>query len=66
MTTFETLVSISQTALRARGEWHGPATAHGDMDWVVNRVAEILPDQTRELSEMAIAELKRRAGYRAD
>lgn len=62
MTTFEALVSISQTVIRSRGQWQGGATAHDDIDLAVNQCADLLPDVTRELCEMAISELKRRAG----
>ena len=63
MTTFEALVSISQTVIRARGQWQGPATSHNDIDLAVNQCSDLLPDGTRQLCEMAITEIKRRAGY---
>ncbi len=62
MTTFEALVSMSQTVLRQRGQWQGGATAYDDIDLVVNQCADLLPEPTRNLCDMAIAELKRRAG----
>ncbi len=70
MTTFEALVSISQTLLRARGEWQGNATAHADIDRAVNQAADLIrgddrPDLvTLDLIKMTIAELRRRGGIR--
>ena len=62
MTTLEALVSMSQTLLRARGEWQGGATAYADMDWAVNRINDLRPEPKKFLCEMAITELTRRAG----
>lgn len=62
MTTFEAIVSMSLTVLRQRGQWHGGATAHNDIDLAVNQCADLLPDGSRQLCEMAITEVKRRAG----
>lgn len=63
MTTFEALVSLAQIVLKHRGEWQGAATSHDDIDWAVNRCADLLPQGTRQLCDMAVAELKRRAGF---
>jgi hypothetical protein len=65
MTTFEALVSMSQTLLRARGEWHGPATSHEDIDCAVNGIADLMQNGSRQLCEMAVSELKQRSGYLA-
>lgn len=59
MTTFEALTSMAQVVLRARGQWHAGATAHDDIDLAVNQCADLLPEGSRALCEMAIAELKR-------
>lgn len=67
MTTFEALVSMSQMVLRARGEWHGGATAFSDIDRAVNDVADLMrgddnPDLVSlDLINMAIAELRWRS-----
>lgn len=65
MTHIDALVSMAQTVLRFRQQWHGPATAHADIDLAVNQCSDLLPNGTRELCESAITELKRRAGYAA-
>jgi hypothetical protein len=72
MTTLEALVSISQTVLRARGEW----TVEGENCTVTavtlrNDIARTVPDcakllriegdMVKRLSDMATAELMRRA-----
>lgn len=62
MTTFEAIVSMAQIVLRHRGQWHAGATAYDDIDLAVNQCADLLPEGTRNLCEMAILELKRRAG----
>jgi hypothetical protein len=63
MTTFEALVSISTIVIRQRGQWQGGATAHDDIDLAVNQCSDLLPEGSRQLCEMAIAEIKRTAGY---
>lgn len=62
MTALEAIVSMSMIVLRKRGQWHGGATAHDDIDLAVNQCSDLLPNPTRERCEMAIAELKRRGG----
>lgn len=62
MTTFEALMTLSQIVIRQRGQWHGGATAYDDIDLAVNNCADLLPQGTRILCDMAVAELKRRAG----
>lgn len=62
MTTYEALVSMSMLLLRQRGQWQGGATAYADIDFAVNRCSDLLPDGSRELCDMAVAELKRRSG----
>lgn len=65
MTTFEALVSMSQMVLRQRGQWHGGATAFDDIDLAVNQCSDLLPAGSRQLCDMAVAELKRRSGIAA-
>ena len=66
MTTFRALVSMAQTVLRVRGQWHGGATAYADTERAVSDCAEaIRGDEWRDLITLdqiksAIAELKRR------
>jgi len=66
MTTFRALVSMAQTVLRVRGQWHGGATAYADIERAVSDCAEaIRGDEWRDLISLdqiksAIAELKRR------
>jgi hypothetical protein len=66
MTTFRALVSMAQTVLRVRGQWHGGATAYADIERAVSDCAEaIRGDEWRDLITLdqiksAIAELKRR------
>ena len=67
MTTFRALVSMAQTVLRVRGQWHGGATAYADIERAVSDCAEaIRGDEWRDLVTLnqinaAIAELKLRA-----
>lgn len=63
MTTFEALVSMSLLLLRQRGQWQAEATSHDDIDLAVNNCADVLPAGSRQLCDMAVSELKRRAGY---
>jgi hypothetical protein len=69
MTQFEALVSMAQTVLRARGEWHQGATAHDDIVVAVYDCANAIrggtdiagPDVSRDVRQAAIRELKLRA-----
>lgn len=67
MTTFEALVSVSQTLLRVNGRWCVDGineTMRRDISATVNDVSRLLRDGDRDASaliEMAIAELERRA-----
>ena len=64
MTTFEAIVSMAMLVLRQRGQWHGGATAYADIDLAVNQCSDLLPEGSRNLCDMAVAELKRRSGMR--
>ena len=65
---FDALVLIARTVLHVRGEWHGPATAHADIDAAVNGAADLIRgDDMPDLVPLglifqAIGELKGRAG----
>lgn len=67
MTTFEALVSVSQTLLRVNGRWCVDGideTLRRDISATVSDVSRLLRDGDRdasELIEMAISELERRA-----
>ncbi len=65
MTIFEALVSISQTAMRARGQWCEMAideTLRCDIRSMVSDVAKIIGEGVNDdLIDMAIDELERRA-----
>ena len=68
MTTFEALVSVSQTLLRANGRWCVDgidATLRRDINATVNDAVRLFRHDCNadQLVEMAIAELERRAGY---
>lgn len=71
MTTFDALVSISQMVLRARNQWHGGTTSHANIDAAVNACADVVRGDdmigliTFEQINLAIAELKIRAGFEA-
>lgn len=65
MTKFDALVSMALCVLRQRGQWQGGATAFSDIDLAVNQCSDLLPDPTREMCDMAVAELKRRSGLAA-
>lgn len=57
----EALVTMAQTLLRVRGEWHGGATAFADIELAVSNVADLVPDATLNQKLCAIREIKRRA-----
>lgn len=61
MTTFEALVNMAMIVLRQRGQWQGGATAYDDIDRAVNECSDLLPEGSRNLCDMAVAELKRRS-----
>ncbi len=66
MTTFEVLVSVSQTLLRANGRWYAGSSdevSRRDISDAVRDVARLLRNDCNadQLIEMAIAELERRA-----
>ena len=67
MTDFEALVSVSQTALRGRGQWCGTGindTLRRDIRAMVSDCAKLLrldPDLSGSIEGQAIAELERRA-----
>ena len=63
MTTFEALVSMAKIVLRQRGQWQAGATAHDEIDLAVNQCSDLLPEGSRQLCEMAIAEIKRNGNH---
>jgi hypothetical protein len=63
MTTFEALVSVSQTLLRVNGRWcvNGiDETLRHDIRATVSDVSRLIRD-AGQLTDMAISELERRA-----
>jgi hypothetical protein len=61
MTTFEAATSIAQTLLRIKGQWHGGATAHIDIDRAVFATCRAMGPIADDIGNAVRAELKRRA-----
>jgi imidazolonepropionase-like amidohydrolase len=65
MTQFEALVSIAQTMLRMRGQWHANgATAFADINLAVEQAADLL-DNIEAIGHDTIAAAKRELKQRA-
>ena len=61
MNKFEAIVSIAQTLLRVKNQWHGGATAFEDIDRAVAQACQLIPGDSDEASNAARTELRRRA-----